>query len=153
MDCFDWPRVDCGVYFSPGEVWIGYIRTGLWTDSLIDAAPVNGSLLDSALSDCLIELCTAGFYSMWTFCRTHPVLLAGLVLSVRRVNNIVNMAADGAALVEARAGVTFGVELYVSWDAPEAVVDVSSEGAVPLRSIPHVIGGGQRRVVCFRAGM
>ena len=24
-----------------------------------------------------------------------------------------NMAADGAALVEARAGVTFGVELYV----------------------------------------
>ena len=34
------------------------------------------------------------------------------------------MAADGAALVEARAGVTFGVELYVPWDAPEAVVDV-----------------------------
>ena len=33
-----------------------------------------------------------------------------------------NMAAEGAALVEARAGVTFGVELYVPWDAPEAVV-------------------------------
>ena len=57
------------------------------------------------------------------------VLLAGLVLSVRRVNDVVNMAADGVALVEVRAG----VELYVQWDAPEAVVDVSSEGVVPLR--------------------
>ena len=36
-----------------------------------------------------------------------------------------NMAADSAALVEARAGATFVVELYVPWDAPEAVVDVS----------------------------
>ena len=44
------------------------------------------------------------------------------------------MAADGAALAEVRAGITFGV------DAPEAVVDVSSEGVVPLRNIPDVIG-------------
>ena len=49
------------------------------------------------------------------------------------------MAADGVALVEARAGVTFGVQLYVPWDAPEAMADVSSEGVVPL-SIPDVIG-------------
>ena len=81
----------------------------------------------------------------WTFCSTDSVLLAGLVLSVRRVNNVVNMAADGAALVEERAGVAFGVELYVPWDAPEAVVDVSSEGVVPLRSIPDVIGLVGRR--------
>ena len=72
----------------------------------------------------MIERCTAGFYSTWTFCSADFVLLAGLVLSVRRVNHIVNMAADGAELVEARAGVTFGVELYVPWYAPEAVVDV-----------------------------
>ena len=39
--------------------------------------------------------------------------LLDLCLSVRRVNDVVNMSADGAALVEARAGVTFGVELYV----------------------------------------
>ena len=143
LDCFDWPRVDCAVDFSPGEVRIGYIRPGLW--SLIDAAPVTGSLLDSALSDCLIELCTAGFSSTWKFCSTDSVLLAGFVLSVRLVNDVVNMAADGSALVEARAGVTFGVELYVPWDAPEAVVDVSSEGVVPLRSIPDVVGLVSRR--------
>ena len=117
VDCFDWLRVDCTVDFSAGEDWIGYIRTGLWTGSLIDAAPVTGSLLDSALSDCLIELCTAGFSSTWTLCSTVSVLLAGLVLSVRRVNNVVTMAADSVALVETRAGVTFGVELYVPWDA------------------------------------
>ena len=30
------------------------------------------------------------------------------------------MATEGAALVENHAGITFGVELYVPWDAPEA---------------------------------
>ena len=87
MDCSDWSRADCAVDFSPGEVRIGYIRPRLWTDSLIDAAPVTGSLIDSALSDCLIVLCTAGFSSTWTFCSTDFVLLAGFVLSVRRVND------------------------------------------------------------------
>ena len=48
-------------------------------------------------------------------------------------------------LVEDRADITFGVELYVPWDAPEAVVDISSEGVVPLRSIPDVIGLNGRR--------
>ena len=40
VDCSDWPRVDCTVDFSPGEVRIGYIRLALWTDLLIDAAPL-----------------------------------------------------------------------------------------------------------------
>ena len=47
------------------------------------------------------------------------------------------MAANGE---EDWAGITLGVELYVPWDAPEAVVDVSSVGVVPLRHIPDVIG-------------
>ena len=144
VDCSDWLRVDCAVDFSTGEVGIGYIRKGLWTESLIDAA-LTGSLLDSALSNCLLELCTAGFCSTWTFCSTDSVLLAGFVLSVRWVNDMVNMAANGAVLVGARTGVTVGVELYVPWDAPEAVVDVSSEGVVLLRSIPHVVGPVGRR--------
>ena len=49
------------------------------------------------------------------------------------------MNADGFSAVDNRAGVTFGVELYVPWDAPEAVVDVSSAGVVPLRHMPDVI--------------
>ena len=113
VDYSDWPREDCAVDLSPGEIRIGYIRQGLWTDSLIDAAPVTGSLIDSALSDCLIVLCTAGFSSTWTFCSTDFVVLAGFVLSVRRVDDFGIMAADSAALAEVRAGITFGVELNV----------------------------------------
>ena len=55
------------------------------------------------------------------------------------------MAANGASVVDDRAGITFGVELYVPWDAPEAVVDVSSAGIVPLRHVPDVIGLVGRR--------
>ena len=59
------------------------------------------------------------------------------------------MATEGAVLVENRAGITFGVELYIPWDTPEAVVDIHSEGVVPLRSIPDVIGlTGRRSVRC-----
>ena len=47
VDCSDCRRADCVVDFSPVEVRISYIRPGLWTDSLIDAAPVTGSLIDS----------------------------------------------------------------------------------------------------------
>ena len=89
--------------------------------------------------------CTAGFSSTWTCCSTDFVLSLEFVLYVRRVDNCKNMAADGAALAEVWAGITFGVELYVPWDAPEVVVDISSEGVVPLRNLPDVIGLVGRR--------
>ena len=50
------------------------------------------------------------------------------------------MATNSAAVVEDRAGITFGVELCVPWDAPEAVVHISSAGVAPLRHIPDVMG-------------
>ena len=73
------------------------------------------------------------------------VLSVGFGLFFRRVIVYWIMATEGAALVENRAGITFGVELYVPWDASEAVVDIHSEGVVPLGSIPHVIGLTGRR--------
>ena len=76
--------------------------------------------------------------------RTY-LILAGFVLYIRRVGDCRIMAADGAALAEVRAGITFGVELYIPWDAPEAVVDISSEGVVPLQNVPDVIGLVGRR--------
>ena len=145
VDCSDWPRLDCAVDFSPGGVWIGYIRPGLWDESLIDAAPVTGSLVSSALFDCLDVHCTAGFTSYWTFCSTDCVLLAGFELFLRRVSECRMMATNGEALAEERAGITFSVDLYVPWDAPEAVVDISSKGVVRLRNIPDVIGLVGRR--------
>ena len=50
------------------------------------------------------------------------------------------MDADSFSIVDNRAGVTFGVELYVPWDAPEMVVDLSSASTVPLRNVPYVFG-------------
>ena len=50
------------------------------------------------------------------------------------------MDASGFSVVDNRVGITFGVELYVPWDAPEAVVDVSSAGVASLRNVPDVIG-------------
>ena len=106
---------------------------------------MTGSLVFSALLDCLDVYCATGFTSCRTFCSTDCVLLSGFVLSLRRVSKYWTMATEGAALVDNRAGITFGVELYVPWDAPEAVVYISSEGVVPLRSIPDVIGLTGRR--------
>ena len=48
------------------------------------------------------------------------------------------MDADGFSIIDNRAGVTFGVELYVPWDAPEMEVDLDSAGTVPLRNVPDV---------------
>ena len=79
------------------------------------------------------------------FCGTDCVWLAGFGLFFWRVSVYWIMATEGAALVENRAGITFGVELYVPWDAPEAVVDIQSEGVVNLGSIPDVIGLTGRR--------
>ena len=55
------------------------------------------------------------------------------------------MDADGFSIVDNRAGVTFGVELYVPWDAPEMAIDLSSTGTVPLRNVPDVFRMNGRR--------
>ena len=55
-------------------------------------------------------------------------LLAGCQLFLWRVSERWTMAMNSVGVVEDRAGITFGVELYVPWDAPEAVVDISSAG-------------------------
>ena len=67
------------------------------------------------------------------------------MLFLRRVVDCRIMATNGVAMAEERAGITFGVELYVPWNAPEVVVDISSEVVVPLRNITDVIGLVDRR--------
>ena len=124
-------------------IGIGTI-VGLVGRIVIDAASVTGSLVCSACA-CLDVCSTAGFTSCWTFCSTDCVLLAEFELFLRRVGDCRIMAMSGVALAEERAGITFGVELYVPWDAQETVVDISSEGVVPLRNISDVIGLVGRR--------
>ena len=60
----------------------------------------------------------------------------------------VTMDADGFSIVDNRAGVTFGVELYVPRDAPEVVVDVSR--SFPMFSEWLVVVTARQRVAFFR---
>ena len=128
--CSDWSRVDCTVDISPGGIWIDYIRPGLEDGT--------GSLVSSTLFSCRDVFCTAGFTSNWTFCGTDWVLPAGYQVFLQWIAERWTMAASDISVVDDRAGITFGVELYVPWDAPEAVMDViglvgGREGAVESR--------------------
>ena len=44
VDCSDWMCLDCAVDFSPGRVWIGYIRQDLWDRSLTETRQSLGHL-------------------------------------------------------------------------------------------------------------
>ena len=55
------------------------------------------------------------------------------------------MDAAGFSVIDNRAGVTFGVELYVPWDAPEMATDMSVKDTVPLRNVQDVFGMRGRR--------
>ena len=52
--------------------------------------------------------------------------LAGRGLFFRQVVISSVRETDGAAATEGRTGITFDVEPVVPWDAPEAVVDLTS---------------------------
>ena len=140
VDCSDWTQVRGAVDFSPGAVRIGYIRRALCERSSTDAAPVTGSLVFSALLDCLDVYCAAEFASCRLFCGTDCVWFAGFGLSFRRVSLYWTMATEGPELVENRAGITFGVELYVSMGRSGGSGGYPLGRFVPLVSIPDVIG-------------
>ena len=55
------------------------------------------------------------------------------------------MDATGFSVVDNRAGVTLGVELYVPWDAPDMATDLSAKGTVPLRNVQDVFWMRGRR--------
>ena len=141
----DWSRVIDAVDTSPGGVWIDYIRHALGDSQSIVAMPVTGSLVSPTLFSCRDVICTTRSSLYWTICGTDWVLPAGYRVLLRKVAECWIMDADGFSVVDNRAGVTFGVELYVPWDAPEAVVDISSADAVPLRNVPDVFGMVGRR--------
>ena len=139
VGCADWSCMDGTVDISPGGFWIDYMRPGLEDGQSIVAAPVTGSLVSSTLFSCRNVYYTARSALILTFCGTDWVLPAGYKL-LQKICERWTMDADGLSVVVNHAGVTFGVELYVPWDAPEAVVDVSSAHVVLMRGVPDVIG-------------
>ena len=147
MSHTDWSLVNGVVDKSPGGVSIEYIRQVLEDRQSIVAVtvPVTGSLISSTLFSCRDIPCTARSSLNWTVCGTDWVLPAGYQVLLQEITECWTIDADFFSVVDNRAGVTFGVELYVPWDAPEAVVDVSSAVAVPLRNVADVFGPVGRR--------
>ena len=139
MSHAEWSRVIGAVDMSPGAVWIDYIKQTLGDSQSIVAVPVTESLVSPILFSCQHTICTARSSIYWIVCGTDWVLPVGYQVLLPEFVECWTMDADGFSIVDNRAGVTFGVELYVQWDAPEAVVDVSSAGAVPLRNVPDVV--------------
>ena len=137
----DWSHVIGVVDTSPGGVWIDYIRQALGDSQSIVAVPVTGSLVSPTLFSCWHVICTARSSLYWTVCGTDWVLPAGYQLLLQEIAEYCTMDADGFSAVDNRAGVTFGVDLYVPWDAPEAVM----AGVVLLRNMLDVIGLVGRR--------
>ena len=112
--------VRSAVVFCPGGVRIVYVRCALTGSSSLDAAPVTGSLLFYAPVCCLAVYCAAELYSWVLVGGDDCVWLAGRGLFFRQVGVNSVMATYSAAAVGDWAGSTFGVELVVPWDAPEA---------------------------------
>ena len=145
VGCSDWLHGCAVLFISAGGVRIGYIRSAISVRCSTDAAPVTGSLVFFDTFDCLHGYCAAECASSWLFCGTDCDCFNCYDLFIGRVDLCWIKTMEGAVLVEDRAGVTFGVEFCVPWDTPEAVVDINSEGVVPLGSVPDVVGLFGRR--------
>ena len=123
---------------------IAYIKQALGANQLVVAAPVTGSLVCFNLFSHRDITRTVNFPWRRTAGGTDWILQAGYQVLLQVIAEYCNM--DAVSLeIDNRAGKTFEVHLYVPWDAPEAVVDVSSSGVTPLRNLPDVIGLVGRR--------
>ena len=135
-----------------GGVWIDFIRQALEDSQSIVAAPVTGSLVSPTLFSCRDAICTDISSIYCIVCGTDWVLPAGYQVLLPEYVECGTMDADGFSIVDNRAGVTFGFEVHVPWDAPEMAVDLSSAGTVALRMIGRRDGATERVAFC-KGGM
>ena len=82
----------------------------------IVAAPVTGSLVSPTLFSCWEANCTYRSSIVCVNYDTEWILPAGYQVLLLEHAEGGTMDADGFSIVDNRAGVTFGVELYVPWD-------------------------------------
>ena len=75
-------------------------------------------------------------------------LLLGVFRALRivlRLGSATGMSTGGVTPADARSGITFDVELEVPWNAPEAYIQLDSEGVYYLATVPDVFGLHGRR--------
>ena len=107
--------------------------------------PVTRSLTSPTVFSCRDADFTDRSSRYWIVCHKDWVLPAGYQVLLQNYAKCWTMDADGFSIIDNHAGVTFGVELYVPWDAPEMAVVLDSAGTVPLRNVPDVFGMIGRR--------
>ena len=103
---------------------------------------LTGSLLFAA-PGCHLSDLSAGEIVLRVSGDSAELLLSG----VRRVLRIVlwdqhrtEMAMGSDSPADGRSGVNFNLELQVSWNAPEAYVNLDSDGVYKLKTVPDVLG-------------
>ena len=112
-----------------------------WATSL-ETALVTGSLLFVA-HGCHLTNLSAGEFVM----RVSHVSANLFLCGVRRVpwtvlwdHRMAEMAMGSDCPAVSRSGVDFQVQLQVSWNAPEAYVNLNSDGTYELKTVPDVLG-------------
>ena len=160
----DW-SVEYSVGLIPvGDIRIDYLRDPVDRGQSTDAAPLTELLVFHTLLH-LYNYRAAGSALSWTFCDTVWNNLCVEEFSLRCSVFPVCPMMEGAALVDNRSGVTFDAELCIPWDAPRAVINVTSTEAFTPVSLPHgvvllgrdgdvddrrILPDGDGRVVQFR---
>ena len=114
----DWPCALGAVDNPPGGVWIDFIRRTVGDSQSIVAVPVTGSLVSPTLFSRRDAHFSCRYSRYCVNCDTDWILPARYQVLLLKHAVGGTMDADGFSIVDNRAGVTFGVELYVPWDAP-----------------------------------
>ena len=128
----DWPCVLGLADSPPGEIWIGFIRRTVEHRQLIVAVTVTGSLVFPMLLSRRDANCIYRSSTLRENCDTDWSLL---LLDHTEGGA---MDAAGFSIVDNRAGITFRVEMYVPWDAPEIAIDLSAKGSA---TESHILQG------------
>ena len=116
--------------------------------SSLDTAPVTGSLLYAA-AVCRLTGSRAAVFCLCVLIECSDCLRLAVCRVLRflqrlRVNFVMATGSDTPA--EARSGVTFDVTLEVPWNAPEAYVQLNSDGVFDLeKTVPDVLALCGRR--------
>ena len=83
---------------------------------------------------------TGSFYFAASGCRFTDFIAERVFRIILWHCSDLEMAASSDGPADGRSGVNFEVELQVPWNAPEAYVNLDSEGVYELTTVPDVLG-------------
>ena len=112
----------------------------------LDTTPVTWSFL--FFRSWMSPYFSAGGIVLRVSCDSAGLLRTGVCRVLRIVWLIYSwtvIAMGSVSLADGRSGVNFNVELQVTWNAPEAYVNLDSNSVYELKTVPDVLGLHARR--------